>query len=402
MYARFVIAPSIPNPDGASDIDIWPSMPTNDCSSAGRNVYGGNPDVYIDPAFMGGNNPLSPDPAEENPFVLDFAGGASFTSTSMGYSPLTDGGVGTGIAKVKTDSVVLYTGADYRGTDSTTCATLPDPEKADGRSTGWIYSPYYEGAKRPNWDPSSRSYLDAPVFAKVGADEYRIHDRRYLPRKNTPEEPISDGGGQMTLDSVFIEMDGIGEPDHVTLEVVDADDNPRTSSSISGEEQAVYCMNGRPNIFNEEFCVLSTEENACMREGADDEDTVTVVTLTPASLDKMKTYLYDGAGELLSKGVPAVITGLDFGVDNTPPYPCTMETVSRWISSPINEATCYTGSTIGVETKAAFAHLLKYAVSNNQAGIRDVRMVSYQNNILCFTSLHVISFLSLLSSLYLI
>lgn len=385
MYARFVIAPSIPNPNGASDIDIWPNMPTNDCSSAGRNVYGGNPDVYIDPAFMGDNNPLSPNPAEENPFVLDFTGGVSFTS--MGYSPLTDGGVGTGIAKVKTDSVVLYTGADLDRATAP-CSTFPDPEKADGRSTGWIYSPYYEGASHPNWDPSSRSYLDAPVFAKVGADEYRIHDRRYLPRKNTPEEPISDGGGQMTLDSVFIEMDGIGGTDHVTLEVVDADDNPRTSSSISGEEQAVYCMNGRPNIFNEEFCVLSTEENACMREAADDEDTVTVVTLTPASLDKMKTYLYDGAGELLSKGVPAVITGLDFGVDNTPPYPCTMEKVSRWIQDAAlsTETTCYSGSTttVGDATKSAFAHLLKYAVSNNQAGIRDVRMVSYQNNILCY------------------
>ena len=79
MYARFVIAPSIPNPDGASDIDIWPNMPTNDCSSAGRNVYGGNPDVYIDPAFMGDNNPLSPNPAEEKPFLLDFTGGGSFT-----------------------------------------------------------------------------------------------------------------------------------------------------------------------------------------------------------------------------------------------------------------------------------------------------------------------------------
>ena len=342
---------------------------------------------------MGTSNPLSPNPPEAEPFVLDFTGSSSFTS--MGYSPLTDGGVGTGIPKVKTDSVVLYTGTDF-DKESAPCSTFPDPEKADGRSTGWIYSPYYEGARHPNWDPSSRSYLDAPVFAKVGTDEYRIHDRRYLPKKNTPEEPISDGGGQMTLDSVFIEMDGIGGDDHVTLELADVDDNPRTASSISGDEQAIYCMNGKPNIFNEEFCVLSTEENACMREAADDEDTVTVVTLTPTSLAKLNTYLYDNT-ELLARGVPAVVTGLDFGVDNTPPYPCTMETMSRWIQDATltDEATCYLGSTIsiGAETKDAFAHLLKYAVSNNQAGIRDVRMVSFNQNIHRVISLphHILS-----------
>ena len=152
-------------------------------------------------------------------------------------------------------------------------------------------------------------------------------------------------------------------------------------------------MNGKPNIFNEEFCVLSTEENACMREAADDEDTVTVVTLTPASLAKLKTYLYDNT-ELLARGVPAVVTGLDFGVDNTPPYPCTMETMSRWIQdTPTAEATCYSESTIGAETKNAFAHLLKYAVSNNQAGIRDVRMVSFNQNIHRVISLphHILS-----------
>ena len=153
-----------------------------------------------------------------------------------------------------------------------------------------------------------------------------------------------------------------------------------TSSQISGDEQAIFCMNGKPNVFNEAHCKLSTEENACMREGTDNEDTVAVVTLNADTMHAIKGHLYIG-GELQGNGVPAVITGLTFG-DSIPP--CTMESVSRWIvvdDTVADNETCYNGLSIEPKTKDAFEHLLNYAVSNNDGGIRDVRMVSYSQSV---------------------
>ena len=199
------------NPDGISDIDYWPNMPRNGCDSDARYVYGGNPDVFIDPDYMGtGTNSATFTPdypiSAEDPLTLDFTQ-VTASLDNVGYDPTSSGGVGTGTPKVKSDSVVQYTEAgegywtaDASHPDSAECVNLPDPEKADGRSRGWIYSPYYEKS-HPNWDPSSRSYLEAPIFAEVGTGVYRIHDRRFSGVLNTPENPISDGGGQMTLES---------------------------------------------------------------------------------------------------------------------------------------------------------------------------------------------------------
>ena len=175
-------------------------------------------------------------------------------------------------------------------------------------------------------------------------------------------------------------MNGIGGTDHTTLELADGDNNPRTASTISGDEQAIYCMNGKPNVFNEPNCKLSTEVNACVREGIDDEDTVTVTTLSETSISAINGHIYIG-DELLAIGVPAMITGL---VISSTDYPCTMGYVSRWIENNIaDETACYTNSNHNPaeDTKSAFQHLLGYAVSNNEAGILDVLMVSMHTNL---------------------
>lgn len=243
MYARFVIAPTMSNTlDGetVSDIDYWPRMPTTGCGSSSTKkwVYGGNPRVNIDPAFMGTNNPLNNVTyTEESPWVLDFTQvAAAHLNTEIGYNPLGTGGVGHSSAKTISPTVVRYTETNgYWSEDATNhpdsarCENVPDPEKADFRSRGWIYSPYYEGRLHPNWDPSSRSYLDAPIFGKVdtGVYRYRIHDRRFMGIENTPENPIGDGGGQQTLDSVFIDMANPPNDTAATLVLADHDENPR-------------------------------------------------------------------------------------------------------------------------------------------------------------------------------
>ena len=357
------------------------------CNSDGQHVFGGNPDVSIDPRFIGAAAGFADD-ADDTPYILDFTGVTyqDLLENEIGYDPTSEGGVGHAGDKVKSDSVVYLKKSDYRDSFTVNCDAVPDPNKADFRSKGWEKSPYYEGDRHPDWDPSSRSVLDAPVFAKVSSspvDVYRIHDRRFVSLGNTIADPLSDGGGANTIESVF--RDIRDAPDD-QLTVVDQDENPRTFSSISGNEQAIYCSNGEPNVFNEGECRLSTEANACVREGADDEDTIVVSTLSSQSLAAINTHITDGAANLLAEGRPLMITGLRFDLavpDGTTvekaPMPCTMEAVSRWMvdDSLTTDQTCESadGVDIGANTKAAFLHLLKYSVTNNDV-LRDVRMVS--------------------------
>ena len=93
-------------------------------------VKGGNPDVNIDEAFL----------ADE-----DTAGGhvVDFSSVSTGELP--------SIGHQFPDTVKLLTKADYYDENTAVCDAFPDPEKSDYRTTGWIYSPYYEGFRHPNW-----------------------------------------------------------------------------------------------------------------------------------------------------------------------------------------------------------------------------------------------------------
>ena len=99
---------------------------------------------------------------------------------------------------------------------------------------------------------------------------------------------------------------------------------------------------------------------------------MTVTTLSQTSISAINGHIYNG-DELLAIGVPAMITGL---VISSTDYPCTMGYVSRWIQNSDDEAACYASYTPAEGTKAAFEHLLGYAVSNNEAGILDVLMVS--------------------------
>ena len=325
-------------------------------------VSGGNPDVIIDAEVMG------------SPHILDFS---SFTDdfTDIGYSPMAD---------TPDNSVKIFTKTDYYTTNDAACKALPDPDEADFRSKGWEYSPYYEGQRHPDWgDLSSRSVLDQPVFALIDG-KYYIHDRRFTPLENTINDPLPDGGGQQTIDSVFkeVNLDDVGAQEDLTI--IDDDENPRTGSTISGNEQAIFCSNSEPNVFNEANCKLSIEPNACVREGGDDEDTVVVTKLNSgsgSSLAQIGVHILDlVAGvppENLAAGVPLEITGLTYDV-NTWPLPCTMNIVSRFkrVDGVTSNTNCYArGPALDQVSLNAFEHLLQYSVSNNEY-VKDIVMVS--------------------------
>eukprot|EP00571_Detonula_confervacea_P017647 CAMPEP_0172312770 /NCGR_PEP_ID=MMETSP1058-20130122/18549_1 /TAXON_ID=83371 /ORGANISM="Detonula confervacea, Strain CCMP 353" /LENGTH=2999 /DNA_ID=CAMNT_0013026315 /DNA_START=101 /DNA_END=9097 /DNA_ORIENTATION=+ len=378
LYARFRIVEA----DG-----------TKTCNGDGFHVFGGNPDVSIDRNYMGVHNP--DDTAESEPHVLELSATElpDAQVVTMGFDPTTAGGVGTGAAKDKSDSVMRLASGLWTN-HNTNCLTFPDPEKADGRSKGWIYSPYYVGHIHPNWDPSSRSILDAPVFINHETKGILIHDRRYLSQRNPIDDPLVDGGGGMTLDSVFRDIQAHVEGD-IRLEAADSDDNPRTASSLSGDEQAIFCSNGKPNIFNEASCKLSTSEDACVREdGTTDEDTVTVVPLSAEALAAMKEHICptntcsDLNADLLAKGVPLEVIGLVMTHDDGDARPCAMESVSRFMKDDtlISEDACLgeTGreTLVGAISKAAFAHLLKYSVTNNPY-LKDVMMYEAYAGMAC-------------------
>ena len=83
------------------------------------------------------------------------------------------------------------------------------------------------------WDDPKRSYPIAPIFGKTrdenGTSVYMLYDPRLVFHENTPENPLPDGGGQVTIDT-----DG-----------------------------AVLCSNAPRTPFNEDDCFLSTNESAC-------------------------------------------------------------------------------------------------------------------------------------------
>jgi hypothetical protein len=160
------------------------------------------------------------------------------------------------------------------------------------------------------------------------------------------------------------------------LTIVDQDENPRTGSTISGNEQGVYCANDAPNVFNEASCVLSRADAACVREGADDEDTVVATRLaagTPtSSLARIGVHVGDRA-----EGVPLEVAGLGYDA-GTWPAPCGRSVVSRFArdGDPTNQAACTNlgPAPVDATTQETFHYLLSHSVSNNE-DVRDIVMV---------------------------
>ena len=103
-----------------------------------QHVYGGNPDVVVY------ENYLDHDSSGEETYVLDLSGhAAEFQDKAV-----------NNIGHIDPDSVTRLTAdAAEDGTNNAVCATVPDPNKADFRSTGIWHSPYYVVSVQ---QPSSR------------------------------------------------------------------------------------------------------------------------------------------------------------------------------------------------------------------------------------------------------
>lgn len=85
-----------------------------------------------------------------------------------------------------------------------------------------------------------RFNTDKPVFAKLPSNKWAIHDMRTVFQANTMESPLPDGGGKkMKLAA-------------------------RTFDANNPNQLVVRCANVPRNIFNEGYCKVSYDSDACV------------------------------------------------------------------------------------------------------------------------------------------
>jgi hypothetical protein len=241
------------------------------------------------------------------------------------------------------------------------CAAFPTPYDND-----------YRGADPRNpQDIPTRFTPDKPVFAKLPDDTYALFDSRLILHGNTVENPIIDGGGNAVLRSTLrTNRDGF-----------------KTMQFPWDEEYYVYndhnialCSNEQPNFINQDNCVLSYEENVCVKEyietGNSLVDVELVITFDDETLAKLHNVtLWSTARSVLN--VTRYIYALDnlrwddSILDGNVTLPCVRENpVSRWIPRPdLNGSDCTNSLTD--RSKTALVEALESSNDENPH-IRDI------------------------------
>lgn len=105
-------------------------------------------------------------------------------------------------------------------------------------AAGLSYNDYFSSGR-------GKYNLDAPIFAKMPGNKWALHDYRSKFQANTLDNPLADAGGselKRARRAVNGEPYGDGTPD---------------------VDLVTRCSNVEANIFNEEFCQISYDENAC-------------------------------------------------------------------------------------------------------------------------------------------
>jgi len=128
------------------------------------------------------------------------------------------------------------------------CETFPNPYDND-----------YRGADEMNPDDvPSRFDPDKPVFAELPDGTYALYDSRLVTAENTLEHPTPDGGGRSVLRScIRAQRDGFEA--RVTT-------SGRLEFFVFNDHNIALCNNEQPNFLNRDSCVLTYDENACVKE----------------------------------------------------------------------------------------------------------------------------------------
>ena len=151
------------------------------------------------------------------------------------------------------------------------CATFPNPYDNDYRGAD-PFNPY---------DIPSRFDPDKPVFAKLPDDSYALFDSRMLLSENSLENPLMDGGGKTVLRSTLrANRDGLN-----VIKYPWAD-----QYVVVNDHNIALCANEESNFINRESCVLSYEENACVKES-----TTAVKNFDGTLVDVLAVIIFDDA-----------------------------------------------------------------------------------------------------------
>ena len=243
------------------------------------------------------------------------------------------------------------------------CATLPSPYDND-----------YRGADPTNPDDiPSRFVPDKPVFAKLPDDTYALFDSRLILHDNSLENPVIDGGGNSVLRSTLREnRQGLSVVKYPWAE----------QYYVYNDQNIALCSNEQPNFLNQDNCVLSYEENVCVKEYTPStkslKDVVAVITFDDTTLANLyntsRASYNETSGFDQSKYIYAVdnLRWDDSILDsNITMLPCSLgNPVSRWIPRPDLGASNCTNSLTN-RSNAAFVHALENSNDENQY-IRDL------------------------------
>jgi hypothetical protein len=110
-------------------------------------------------------------------------------------------------------------------------ATIPD-------AAGLSYNDYFSTGR-------GKYNLDAPIFAKMPNNKWALHDYRSKFQANTLENPLADAGGA-EMKRARRAVNGVPYGD-----------------GTPNVDLVTRCSNVEANIFNEPFCKISYDENAC-------------------------------------------------------------------------------------------------------------------------------------------
>jgi len=215
------------------------------------------------------------------------------------------------------------------------CETFPDPTDNDFRGPDDhvpYATDYFSEFEASKFTP------DAPVFALLPDGTYAIHDYRLDFDENTIESPMMDGGGT------------------------------KATAAAHDGEQVTYCTNVRQNIFNEDNCKLSYEQNACASFDAplvagltlDETAIISMQDLTDRSVYAVTNLRFD------SSILPGTATNPDAIVS----LPCNVRERSRWVKVAVSVCEQST-VTLNPVTYAAFEKSLVTSTSRN-SGIIDI------------------------------
>ena len=300
-----------------------------------KSIRHGNPTVNLDPNFI--------------------------NMTDLHLLDLSDGNVAT----VTPINIEQTFGGDWllkTPVQDEICATFPSPYDND-----------YRGADPKNPDEiPSRFEPDKPVFGKLPDGTYALFDSRLILHGNTLESPVMDGGGNSVLRSSL----------RANREDINVIKYPWAEGYyVFNEDNIVLCSNEQPNFLNEESCVLSYEENVCVKEYKTTtgtfKDTQLVITFDDTTL----AGLYNTSRASYNEATGVDNTKYIYAVDNlrwddsilnsNVTLPCSHgNPVSRWVPRPdLSASSCF--SSLTTRSEAAFVHALENSNDENPY-LRDI------------------------------